>query len=322
MFHSDRRNSTALRWHQRRAFVLMAVCWLASAGHAFADESQRRLTSQEVGQLTAKAGQAMRDGEWNVAADAFTKIVAADPRHGRATFYLGYALHNAKRFEEAIVYHQRATRFSAYAATAKYNWACALARLGKKDAAIDKLKESIDFGFVHPTDIKMDDELKSLHGHADFEELRQRAMPASQKAMYRQMDFLLGEWEVFDDNGKRIATSSVDWIGDSQIISEKQKLKDGRTSNGLSQFEVEKQKWIRTWIDSNGATVQYEGSMTADGLKLVGRAYQRDGSSSLYRVLFTPEGNGVVQRQLSESTDGGIEWTDIGSSTYRRPVSR
>lgn len=60
-------------------------------------------------------------------------------------------------------------------AEGQYNYACALARLGDAPGAIDHLKKAIELDGELVAQARSDDDLKSLHGQADFERILGRA---------------------------------------------------------------------------------------------------------------------------------------------------
>lgn len=60
-------------------------------------------------------------------------------------------------------------------ATAAYNLACVLARLGRADEAFESLEQSIQLGFRNPQHMKADDDLKSLRDDQRFERLLKAA---------------------------------------------------------------------------------------------------------------------------------------------------
>jgi pimeloyl-ACP methyl ester carboxylesterase len=60
-----------------------------------------------------------------------------------------------------------------------YNKACILARLGKKQDALDVLSKSIDAGFVDSDHIKSDDDLATLHDDPQFDPLVAKAAKAA-----------------------------------------------------------------------------------------------------------------------------------------------
>lgn len=117
-------------------------------------------------------GQDLINGqEFDQAAEVYAAILKDDPDNDFATYRLGYALHGAGKLDEAIEYHKKATEFPATKGIASYNWGCALSLKGDKEAAIEKLSESIDSGFVRPDAFQNDPDLDNLREEDSFKEL-------------------------------------------------------------------------------------------------------------------------------------------------------
>ena len=303
--------------------LVPAVCILALNSPLGADENgDPALSPRQIESIVEEGLSAVRMEEWDKAVDRFREVVNSDSQHQLATFYLGYSLHGAERFAEAITFHERASRFSRFRQTALYNWSCALALQGKKREAIAKLTEAVDMGFIHQIDIVADSDMASLIGDSDFEKLRQRAMPVSQREAYQQFDFLLGDWDEFDSEGKQLGQCRVTRSEGTAMLHERWTGSDGETATGMCLYDATKQKWIRTWSNSAGIAVSYEGRMIGSTMTLDGRAFNADGKSTIQRLSLLPLRNGVVQKKIETSTDGGIEWTNVFSGLYRRRSRR
>lgn len=303
--------------------LVLTVCILALKSPLRADENDNpTLSPTQIESIIEEGLAAVRMEEWDRAIDKFRDVVNSDSQHQLATFYLGYSLHGAKRFAEAITFHERASKFARFNQTALYNWSCALALQGKKREAIAKLTEAVEMGFVHQIDIVADSDMASLIGDSDFEKLRQRAMPVSQRQKYQQFDFLLGDWDEFDSDGNHLGQCRVTRSEGTAILHEQWTGRDGETATGMCLYDVTKQKWIRTWSISTGIAVSYEGQMDGSTMTLNGRAFGADGKSVFQRLTLLPLRNGIVQKTIQTSTDGGIEWTEVFSGSYRRRSRR
>jgi hypothetical protein len=86
-----------------------------------------------------------------------------------------------------------------------YNLACALARMGKKDDALDSLAKSIDNGYADAGHMKEDDDLATLHDEKRFIELAEKAGAAQKNADYEHGGEIPGTKivENFPDGGLR-----------------------------------------------------------------------------------------------------------------------
>lgn len=80
-----------------------------------------------------------------------------------------------KHYDQAIELCHRQLKLVPTSSEPHYNIACALARLGEKDKALDQLKQAIDLGFVDVGHIRQDDDLATLRDSATFGDLLKSA---------------------------------------------------------------------------------------------------------------------------------------------------
>lgn len=122
---------------------------------------------------TAEAAWKARDHD--AAIPAYRRLVELLPDDTVAWHHLGYALHKAERFEEALVAHQRAAGLFEHdkrtATTANYNVACALCRLGRAEEAMPWLERAVQGGFKNAEMIGWDPDLEPLRADARLEQL-------------------------------------------------------------------------------------------------------------------------------------------------------
>lgn len=107
--------------------------------------------------------------------DSLRSMIDQNPNVGELHYYKAVGLFNNKQYEESIKEYDIALSIGAIApqfrASCKYDQACALALLERKEEAISKLKESVSAGFRDLAHLRTDADLTSLHSHKDWEEL-------------------------------------------------------------------------------------------------------------------------------------------------------
>ncbi len=118
-----------------------------------------------------EAQRAIDEENYEDAAKVYREILSEDSENAFACYRLGYALHAAGKLDEAIKYHERATKFPGIRGIAAYNWGCALSLQGKKDSAIAKLKDAVKSGFVRLDAYQNDPDLNNLREESAFREL-------------------------------------------------------------------------------------------------------------------------------------------------------
>lgn len=118
--------------------------------------------------LMARAQTLLQQKRYDEAASAFRGVTDADPGNAQAWAMLGYSLHAAGKLEEALAIHEKAAAFPATASMASYNAACALALLGRNDAAFEWLGRAFDAGYTSLASIAQDPDLAGLRADPRF----------------------------------------------------------------------------------------------------------------------------------------------------------
>lgn len=149
-----------------------------------------------------------------------------------------------------------------------------------------------------------------------------RASVACRSVEYRQLDFWIGEWVVFDTaKGTRVASSRIEPIMAGCAIRERYEAPEAPggpyRGTSYSAFDRKDRKWHQLYVDVNGNVTWFGGTM--QGRDMVLEATVRGGA--LQRMTYRPLPDGSVEQIGVISTDGGHSWSPGYDLTYR-PVRR
>src|ERR1700733_4779844 len=112
---------------------------------------------------------------------------------------------------------------------------------------------------------------------------------------YRQFDFWIGDWDVFDiDNPTtKVAHVRVDSILDGCVLREDYAATDGAKGQSFSIFDRSRQVWHQSWVTNHGQMLVIEGGMQGAEMVLSG-------------VDRTPDGKERRVRGIWKAVDGGV----------------
>jgi hypothetical protein len=146
--------------------------------------------------------------------------------------------------------------------------------------------------------------------------------PSCNTAEYRQFDFWLGNWEVFDystgKKGEFAGTNNVVQLYGGCAIQENWVGAGGDIGTSLNSYFNLDQKWHQTWVDNSGyrleiAGVFKDGKMILEGTH-PGRAA---GVTVLNRISWNTLSSPKEVRQLWErSRDAGKTWEVLFDGLY------
>lgn len=156
--------------------------------------------------------------------------------------------------------------------------------------------------------------LSSTHpGHA------QAAQPGPcSDPEYRQFDFWVGDWEVYDANtGQKAGTNRIDSILGGCALQEHWESANS-TGESYNTWVAREKKWHQTWVDSTGGFLSLDGGLDGGRMVLSGTHVGRDGAEVLHEISWELLEDGSVKQHWRASRDGGKAWQDVFAGIYRK----
>lgn len=134
------------------------------------------------------------------------------------------------------------------------------------------------------------------------------------------LDFLLGEWDIFNAAGKPMATTKVEATVPGIAITEVRRALDGRELKLWYFYSEADKAWKSVFAGPNNATRELVVSekMPDGSIRMLGRFPNATGSAAQSRFTYYKLPDGSVRRHLETSEDDGATWKTIVDATYRK----
>jgi hypothetical protein len=136
-----------------------------------------------------------------------------------------------------------------------------------------------------------------------------------------QMDFWLGEWDLTYSQGGQVAHSRnrVTKTLDGCVVLEEFTGAPGVALDGrsVSMYDRTASRWKQTWVDNNGAYLDFAGGSEA-GRFVLARQVERDGKRIQQRMVFQDIRADRLKWLWQRSDDGGSTWSTLWEIEYRR----
>ncbi len=248
---------------------------------------------------------------------------AQDPKDANGWEQLGLTQLGAGHYREAAANFQKALD-AGYPTYGKYNLACALARLGETAKALDLLTEVTAAG-VGPLPLAGDEDLTSLRSEPRFQALLQAARESSEPCLhpgkhpeYRQLDFWVGNWDVFNERGIKVGESRVDLILKDCVVFENWNgiEGDGDAGKSFNKYDPPSGKWEQFWVADTGTTTYFIGELVDGEMRYTHEHKLKDGRTLLRHLTFSRLPQGKVRQVSQRSMDGGKTWVTEYDFTY------
>jgi hypothetical protein len=129
---------------------------------------------------------------------------------------------------------------------------------------------------------------------------------------YRQLDFWLGDWDVYEvsDSARAVARNRVTRILDGCVLRELYQQQNGMVGESYSLWDASRQVWHQSWVTNRGTLLLLDGHLDGDRMVLTGPDKTAEGRPALIPGIWWAEGRNVREK-AERSTDGGKTWQPV-----------
>lgn len=140
-----------------------------------------------------------------------------------------------------------------------------------------------------------------------------------EQPVYRELDFWVGEWDVFA-GGKKVGTNRIEKILSGCVIFENWTDAAGNSGKSFNTFNRQKGKWQQTWIDDRGGVLEFTGTAKEGVMSYEAETPGKDGAKTLHRMTFTKLSENRVRQLWEQSVDSGKTWKTVFDGDYQRKI--
>jgi hypothetical protein len=133
---------------------------------------------------------------------------------------------------------------------------------------------------------------------------------------YRQLDFWVGNWDVFGRTGAKVGESHVELILKNCVVLESWTDQAGSSGKSLNKYDPAAGKWEQFWVEDNGVTTYFTGEAGDGEMRYVHEHKLKDGRTLTRHMTFTKLPEGKVRQFSQRSVDGGKTWITEYDFTY------
>ena len=132
---------------------------------------------------------------------------------------------------------------------------------------------------------------------------------SSEKAPYRDFDFVIGTWDFYTPDGTKIGKQTYTKREKGCLILEEWELNSGETGMGMSFVDPETGLWRQVWM-SPSFHIDYSGGIDKNGaMVLKGKIYPNNGDkSSPVRGIWAKQPNGTIKQEFFILDEESNNW--------------
>lgn len=141
----------------------------------------------------------------------------------------------------------------------------------------------------------------------------------------RYFDFWVGEWDLHweaPDGTIEYGTNTIEKILDGKVILENFEATSGRfkgyKGKSFSVYHAKDKTWKQTWVDSEGAYLDFSGETGGEKRIFIRDGVGRDGKPVMQRMVFRDITINSLTWDWERSTDNGQTWQLQWRIEYQR----
>lgn len=291
----------------------MIVLVLATA--AFASESQS---------LKLQAENAYTSSRWADAAKLYKSLSQAEPQTGMYWLRLGNSLRQLGEYKEAEAAFDKASELKFAPGMVTASRASLYAAMNDADRATAAVQQLVKMQFPGYKGLQQDPAVANLRDAkfvAALNELKAVSMPCSvadRHPEYRQFDFWIGDWDVYNPQGVLAGRNDVRLILSDCVIAENWTSRVAGEGKSFNKYNAAKKRWEQYWVDDQGQTTFFWGNLEGQNMVFHSDGENPDGSKFERRLTFFPLAPNKVRQFSQLTSDGGKTWTTEYDLTYIR----
>ena len=144
------------------------------------------------------------------------------------------------------------------------------------------------------------------------------AAPCEAGGRHAEFDFWVGEWDVFQPDGRQAGTNAIEKAERGCLLVERWAGAGGSTGTSVNFYDPGRARWRQLWVSPSGGIIEIEGGLRDGSMVLEGELVERDGSRQPFRGTWTPNEDGSVRQHFEISEDGGRTWATWFEGRYVR----
>lgn len=138
-------------------------------------------------------------------------------------------------------------------------------------------------------------------------------------------DFWIGQWELtWKASGGTVehGTNTIERVLDGKVIKENFEATSGQMKGYIgksySVYNPKTQKWKQTWVDNQGAYLDFTGKFEGPKRMFVRQTQDSSGNTVMQRMVFYDIKPNSFTWDWERSTDNGKNWQLVWKIAYRR----
>ena len=135
---------------------------------------------------------------------------------------------------------------------------------------------------------------------------------------FRAFDFWLGDWEVFNPEGKLVGTSNISLKLDSCMVYESWSGNGPYKGNSMNYYDRNDEVWKQKWIDNFAVSLEFEGAVNDNQMSYKCSSIDPKTRDSVFNIMTISKITESVVRQVWKQSKDNVAWKVVFDGLYKR----
>lgn len=145
----------------------------------------------------------------------------------------------------------------------------------------------------------------------------QQGPPPCAAPEYRQFDFWVGTWDVYNPRGVQVGTNRIDSILGACALEEHWDGTSGGKGYSFNIWDRSRNVWHQTWVAAGGGLLLLEGGLQNGAMVMEGQTVRPTGPVR-NRITWTPISRDSVRQVWDTWSDSAQAWVTGFDGLYVR----
>lgn len=141
--------------------------------------------------------------------------------------------------------------------------------------------------------------------------------PCRTRSEARQLDFWLGTWDVYGQEGEKVGVNEVEAILGGCVLLEQWTGAGGSSGQSMNFWDPQRRTWRQLWVSDRGSVLDYrQGEYREGAMRFRGVTLGETGDTTWQKLTFEDAAPDTVLQVFEASVDGGATWDTTWVGIY------
>ena len=135
---------------------------------------------------------------------------------------------------------------------------------------------------------------------------------------HQQFDFWLGNWNVYNTNGKLIGTNTITKNYDGCMLKEEWVSAGSNRGTSTNYYNKDDDSWNQIWVDNSGYNLVLKGALTDGKMVLKSEVVKEKSGKHYNQITWTPNDDGTVTQLWEQFKTDGTIIKEVFKGVYKK----